>query len=77
MQELFVPLNYRVSVRFSSDGMLKITGNEISVSLRSAPVRGRANHELVKILSRYFKVEPSRVRIVSGQNSRKKIIEII
>jgi hypothetical protein len=64
-------------VKFSSDKKLQIQGNEITISIRSAPERGRANSELVKLLARHFRVEPSRVRIVSGLKSRKKLVEIL
>jgi uncharacterized protein len=70
-------VQYKVSVRFSSDGRLDLNGDEISVSIKSSPERGKANLELVKILSRHFKVEPSMIRIVSGNASRKKIVEVI
>jgi len=45
----------------------------ILVRLRSPPVKGKANKELLKMLSIYF---GAKVRIVSGKNSRKKVIEI-
>jgi uncharacterized protein (TIGR00251 family) len=64
-------------VKFSSDKKLQIQGNEITISIRSAPERGRANSELVKLLARHFRVEPGRVRIVSGLKSRKKLVEIL
>ena len=43
------------------------------VKLKSSPVNGKANIELIKILSKYFQKE---VRIKSGFTSRKKIVEI-
>ena len=67
---------YSVLVKFSSDGKLEVQGNEITASIKSPPERGRANAELVKILSRHFGVESSRIRIVSGLTSRKKLVEI-
>ena len=41
--------------------------------LNSLPEDGKANLELLKLLKKYFKKE---VKIKSGFNSRKKIIEI-
>lgn len=43
------------------------------VKLKSSPVNGKANIELIKILSKYFQKE---VRIKSGFTSRKKIAEV-
>jgi uncharacterized protein (TIGR00251 family) len=52
-----------------SDGSMK-------VSLKAAPVEGRANAELVAFLARFFKVPASSVRIVGGVRSRQKNVVI-
>jgi len=49
-------------------------GDYYLVKLKSSPVDGKANLELIKILSKYFKKE---ARIKSGFTSRKKIVEIV
>ena len=38
---------------------------------------GRANEELVHVLAAWFHVSPSHVRIVSGQTTRDKRVEIV
>lgn len=43
------------------------------IRLRNPPIKGKANKELLKMLSDYF---GTKVKIVSGKNTRKKIIEI-
>ncbi|MGI0037640.1 MAG: DUF167 domain-containing protein [Nitrososphaera sp.] len=68
---------YHVSVKFNSDKLFVIRGNEITLSIESAPKHGKANAELMKKLSRHFEVDPSRIRIVSGLTSRKKTIEVL
>jgi len=70
-------VQYSVSVRFSSDGQLKVSGDEISISIKSPPERGKANRELVKKLAKHFGVSEDRIRIVSGMSSRKKLVEIL
>ena len=49
--------------------MAELDGDEVVVSCREAPVKGKVNRELVKKLSRLF---DRRVEIVSGFTSRKK-----
>jgi len=44
------------------------------VNVKSRAENGRANLELIKILSKYF---GSEVRIKSGFNSRRKIVDIL
>lgn len=43
------------------------------VRVKSQPEDGKANKELIKILKKYFN---KNVTIISGEKSRKKIIEI-
>jgi len=47
------------------------------ISIHSRPHDGEANEELIEIISDYFKVPKTRIKIVSGLKSRNKIIEII
>jgi len=48
---------------------VKLDEDELVVSCREAPVKGKVNRELVKKLSRLFN---RKVEIVSGFSSRKK-----
>ncbi len=70
-------MQYSVSVRFSSDERLDVSGHEIAISIKSEPERGKANRELVKKLAAHFGVSENRVRIVSGLTSRKKIVDVM
>lgn len=47
-----------------------------TVRLKSPPVDGKANEELVKLLAERFDVAKSQIRIKSGLSSRQKLIEI-
>lgn len=72
-----MPLLYHIIVRFSSDGKIAVDGNEITVSIKSRPERGKANMELIKKLSKHFNVPEGNVKIISGLTSRKKMVEIL
>lgn len=69
-------MRYYVAVRFGPGGAISVAGDEITISIKSQPERGKANRELVKRLSEHFGVPEASVRIVSGFASRKKIVEI-
>ncbi|OKH27093.1 DUF167 domain-containing protein [Chroogloeocystis siderophila] len=47
------------------------------IYVKSPPVEGEANIELVKILSEKFKIPRANIKINSGIVSRQKIVEII
>jgi len=68
-------MSYEVEVKFGRD-FVKVDGNRIFVGLRSRPVKGKANIELIRKLAKYFKVSSSQVRIISGLKSRRKTVEI-
>jgi uncharacterized protein (TIGR00251 family) len=46
------------------------------VHLKSPPVEGKANEELIKLLAKKFEVQRSQVIIKSGIASRNKLVEI-
>ncbi len=46
------------------------------VHLKSPPVDGKANEELIKLLSEKFDVPKSHIKIKLGLSSRQKLIEI-
>ena len=48
----------------------------LTVHLKSPPVDGRANEELIKVLAKKFDVPKSYINIKSGAFSRQKLIEI-
>ncbi len=52
-------------------------GGQLFVNLKSKPIKGQANKELIEILSEYFKKPKSDIKIVCGEKSKSKIIEII
>ena len=57
----------------SSEQSIEKLGEEYLVKLKSRPEDGKANVELVKLLTKYF---GSEVRIKSGFSSRRKIVEV-
>ncbi len=46
------------------------------VAVKEPAKEGKANRAIERALSEYFNVPVSRIRIVSGQTSRDKVIEI-
>jgi uncharacterized protein (TIGR00251 family) len=52
---------------------LKVEGDELVVSCRESPIKGRVNKELIKELSRIFK---KRVEIIAGFTSKQKKVLI-
>lgn len=49
----------------------------LRVSLKSSPVEGKTNQELIAILAKKFGVNKSQIVIKLGQTSKSKVIEIL
>lgn len=56
---------------------VKKEGNVFRISVHARPEKGKANKELIDFLSRALGVPKSSIKIVVGNASRTKIIEII
>ncbi len=56
--------------------MVGVHGDAIKIRLSSPPVDGAANDELMIFLAEIFAVPRRAVRILAGETSRSKLIEI-
>ena len=66
----------KVVPRSSKAEVLGKEGDVIKVKVTSPPEGGKANKELLEVLSKWLGVKKSKVKIVSGETSRKKLIEV-
>ncbi len=68
-------MKYNVVIKFRRD-IMEVNGHTITVGIKARPENGRANEELVGKIAEHFKVPRSRVRIVSGWASKRKIVDV-
>ena len=66
----------RVQPRASKDEIAGEMGGALKVRLRAPAVEDRANEALVEFLAELLKTPRSAVRILSGERSRTKRVEI-
>jgi uncharacterized protein (TIGR00251 family) len=71
-----VILLVRVHPRASKDEIAGETGGALKVRLRAPAVEDRANEALVEYLAELLKTPRSAVRLLSGDRSRMKRVEI-
>lgn len=68
--------NVKVVPRSSQSEIVGELDGALKIKLKSPPVDGAANAELVKLLSKTFGVSKSEVEIVGGQTSKNKQVKI-
>jgi uncharacterized protein (TIGR00251 family) len=70
-------MKYFISISFNTFELFQVKGNEIKISVKSKPELGKANRELIKLLSNYFQILSDKIKIILGAKSRKKIVYIL
>ena len=68
-------LNIRV-VPKASRNLIKKENDSLKVYLTKPAQDGLANTQLIELLSEYFKVKKYNIRIIKGENSRNKTVEV-
>lgn len=66
----------RVIPRAKKSEIIKVNEHHLKVRLVSPPVKDRANRELIELLAEYYSIQKSAIKIVKGQHSREKFVEI-
>ena len=69
-------VSVKVQPRASKNDVIDNKDGSFKVYLKSAPTDGKANKELIALLADYFKVKKQGINIITGNRSRKKIVEI-
>jgi len=69
-------INVRVIPRAKKPEIIEIEDGSLKVRLNSPAHEGRANKELISVLSKHYKISKSKIKIISGEKSRNKIIEM-
>lgn len=54
----------------------KLADGSLVISVKEPPIKGQANRAIIRALADYFRVDQSRIRLVSGYSSAEKLFEI-
>lgn len=72
-----VTFSVHVQPKASRNEISGLSGNELKVRLTSPPVEGAANKLCREFLAKLFHVAKSDVRILTGDKSRHKTVQIL
>lgn len=75
VNELIIKI--KVEPRSSKSAIVGPYGDALKVKLTSPPVEGKANKELIDLLSKELKIPKRDIEIISGQSSKNKVVRII
>lgn len=69
-------ISVRVQPGASHNEIVGIVDDVLKIRITTAPVDGKANSHLIKLLAKTFGVAKSRVKLVSGVKNRNKRLRI-
>ncbi len=69
-------ISVKTKPNFKKDSIEKIGENEFLAATKAPAVDNKANKAVIKIVAGYFNIAPSRIKIIAGLKSKKKILEI-
>lgn len=66
-----------VSAGSSANKVIRVDDSTYRIYTTTIPEKGKANHQVIRLLAEYLKIAPSRLEIRFGKTSKEKIIEIL
>lgn len=76
MTKTYRYLHVKALPRSSRQKIVVLDKHHFKVKLVSAPEKGKANQELIKLLAQHFDISPQHISIVNGHMSAQKLIKI-
>ncbi len=76
LQDGFVVLYIKAQPNASKNKIVGLYGDSLKIAIKAPAVEGAANRELVKFLSKSFKVPKSQICFLSGETSKRKALRL-
>lgn len=71
-----IRLEIKVTPQSGKQQLTRDKSGTIKCFLKSPPVDGKANEELIKLLSKKLSVQQEKIVIIQGATARKKLVKI-
>jgi uncharacterized protein (TIGR00251 family) len=69
-------IEVKVKPKSSQEGIKDLGNGKFEIRVNEVPEDGKANERVIELLSEYFKVPKSSIKIKYGQTSKNKVIVI-
>lgn len=63
-------------VKSANPKLFENNDNHFEVFVKEPPLKGKANKRIIQLLAEYFKMSPSKIKIIQGFKSKEKVLEI-
>ena len=70
-------INLKVITNAKQQAIIGLSKNNYKVKLTKIAEKGKANQELIGLLSDFYKVSQAKIKIVKGLKSKNKVVEIL
>ncbi len=69
-------ITVKVKPNAKKDEIKKIDTDYYEVRVTAIPEKGKANKRVIEVLSKYFKIPKSKIKLLRGETSREKVFEL-
>ena len=69
-------LEIKVQTRCRENSVEPLETGQFKVKVKASPVKGEANKAVIKVIADFFNIPRSRVKILSGHKTSRKLILI-
>jgi len=69
-------IKVKVFPNSNKEEIIKKSEDSFEIKVREKPEKGLSNRAVINLLSLYFKIPPSKVKLVKGFKQRNKVFEV-
>lgn len=73
--EILVKITVKIQPNAKKSEIVGREGDVLKIRIKAPPVEGKANDELIRFLSKEWKIPKSEIKIVYGKTGKLKIVE--
>lgn len=70
-------IKIKVVPRAKKSEIIKLDKDYLKVKVLSPAIKNKANKEMIELLADYYSVNKSAVKIIRGEHSREKLVEVL
>ena len=69
-------IKVKIAPGSSKNKIIGVYNDSLKITITAPPVEGKANKKCIAYLAKYFDIAKSKIEIISGKNSKNKLLKI-